>query len=787
MAVCLSPEEERQLGATPGVMPEDCVPYLPSCSGRRVRGATIESVKNGAERLGLKITLSVLEDLGDGHELAVFNNWGRTVVYASPAYCTMIDKPDMATAIRYMNVTIGANAAIRSSVAGFLKLLLVGGEVVPVMMRTVIYHTDRHADLVCVWFFPVVLYGSADGGAVEPSSTADGTEPSSGSGTAARPPPRLGFFMYTDPESAATRRHEFMVRDHMGLKYTPHPVTMVDDQGFIMTQNPASTCALGVHGYEARLAGSTRFNYLTQLFLGDPGAEADMRATTAMGRSWSRRLRVSDSPVLRKWLELRDDEERWHDVQISRMRDPIHMNSSYIIAETDVTAIVQAQQQIEHMQRQQEALLRQILPQQVIDVMLATDDAAVSSEEAASRSSSRLDRYGTYDRLLSEGSFVLSSQPSGVRVSTAEPTAAAGALAGSLSADATPFQTPNASSSGAQIGGELAAAAAAALPAALSKRRPTLERSMDSRRPSSSMRAFDTTPDATTVSGATAAATTTAAVVDHSAGGMMLVTLPDGTVKQLDVHSEDPSEADSTIQLSRRDVMSLATWHESVTILFADIKGFTTMSQQLHPARVMLFLDTLYNAFDMLLDECGCYKVETIGDCYMVCGGLFARPGPNGEMRLGGVDPHHAPKVLRFAKQMADVASRLRTPLGDPVEMRIGLHSGPCMSGVVGRRMPRFCLFGDTINTASRMESTGLPGRIHVSEATHSLLPDEPWEVRGEGIEVKGKGRMQTYLWGGDMALQCHKARDRVISKIAGVKPEPGDAAACSAPCTRPF
>ncbi|GFR41994.1 hypothetical protein Agub_g2807 [Astrephomene gubernaculifera] len=194
---------------------------------------------------------------------------------------------------------------------------------------------------------------------------------------------------------------------------------------------------------------------------------------------------------------------------------------------------------------------------------------------------------------------------------------------------------------------------------------------------------------------------------------------------------------------------SVATYHPMVTILFSDIIGFTSMCHEIPATKVMEFLNNLYSRLDTLLDVYGVYKVETIGDCYMVAGGLMARDA-DGFMTVRGqdsMDELHAAKVMSFAKAMLrETAEVLLPTTGAPVQMRIGLHSGPVMSGIVGSKMPRFCLFGDTVNTASRMESTCPPGCIHVSAATREILQDESWEPTG-GVQVKGKGLMETFRW----------------------------------------
>ncbi|KAG2441444.1 hypothetical protein HXX76_003067 [Chlamydomonas incerta] len=216
------------------------------------------------------------------------------------------------------------------------------------------------------------------------------------------------------------------------------------------------------------------------------------------------------------------------------------------------------------------------------------------------------------------------------------------------------------------------------------------------------------------------------------------------------------------------DCASLATAHPLVTILFADIIGFTEMCHSVPSTAVMTFLNQLYSRLDTLLDVYGVYKVETIGDCYMVAGGLMTRDEEGFTVVRGPTEPVdslHAHKAMAFAKAMLREAAQVLLPTtGRPVQMRIGLHSGPVMSGIVGSKMPRFCLFGDTVNTASRMESTCKPGAIHVSAATRQCLhsarvaaedeeeEDEEEDEDGEwrptgGVQVKGKGLMHTFIW----------------------------------------
>jgi guanylate cyclase len=166
------------------------------------------------------------------------------------------------------------------------------------------------------------------------------------------------------------------------------------------------------------------------------------------------------------------------------------------------------------------------------------------------------------------------------------------------------------------------------------------------------------------------------------------------------------------------------------SILFADVVDFTPWSERLAPGEVVGHLDRLFSHFDELAERYGVEKIKTIGDCYMVAAGV---PTPR---------PDHAQALARMALDMLDVSD-----LG--LELRVGINSGPVVAGVIGRKRFLYDLWGDAVNTASRMESHGAPGRVQITRATYELVAGEfECEPRGT-IDVKGKGEVEVwYLLG---------------------------------------
>nr|KAF6291217.1 natriuretic peptide receptor 1 [Myotis myotis] len=190
-------------------------------------------------------------------------------------------------------------------------------------------------------------------------------------------------------------------------------------------------------------------------------------------------------------------------------------------------------------------------------------------------------------------------------------------------------------------------------------------------------------------------------------------------------------------QLKRGETVEAEAF-DSVTIYFSDIVGFTALSAESTPMQVVTLLNDLYTCFDAVIDNFDVYKVETIGDAYMVVSGLPVRNG-----RL------HACEVARMALALLDAVRsfHIRHRPQEQLRLRIGIHTGPVCAGVVGLKMPRYCLFGDTVNTASRMESNGEALKIHLSSETKAVLEEFggfELELRGD-VEMKGKGKVRTY------------------------------------------
>lgn len=178
----------------------------------------------------------------------------------------------------------------------------------------------------------------------------------------------------------------------------------------------------------------------------------------------------------------------------------------------------------------------------------------------------------------------------------------------------------------------------------------------------------------------------------------------------------------------------IAEGFAEVTILFADIVGFTKLSQEIQPIQLINWLNELFSGFDGLSEEHGLEKIKTIGDAYLVVGGIPVQR------------PDHAEAVADMALDMQRELARFNVRHGAQLSLRIGINTGPVVAGVVGTKKFIYDLWGDAVNTASRMESHGLPDAIQVTADTYAILRDKYiLEERG-AIEVKGKGEMTTYL-----------------------------------------
>jgi len=201
--------------------------------------------------------------------------------------------------------------------------------------------------------------------------------------------------------------------------------------------------------------------------------------------------------------------------------------------------------------------------------------------------------------------------------------------------------------------------------------------------------------------------------------------LPRSIVERLKVRPEVMAESFTEL---------IADRFPEATVLFADIVGFTKFSEGVSPDELVDILNDLFTCFDDVADKCGLEKIKTIGDCYMAAAGI---PVPI---------PDHAGRAAHMALDMIDALGRFNRRRGINLNLRIGIGSGAVVAGVIGKRKFRYDVWGDVVNTASRMESHGVPGRIQLTDETRRRLGDAfEFEERGS-IEVKGKGELRTWF-----------------------------------------
>ncbi|HEY9739375.1 MAG TPA: adenylate/guanylate cyclase domain-containing protein [Coleofasciculaceae cyanobacterium] len=191
----------------------------------------------------------------------------------------------------------------------------------------------------------------------------------------------------------------------------------------------------------------------------------------------------------------------------------------------------------------------------------------------------------------------------------------------------------------------------------------------------------------------------------------------------------------------KRGQHTIAESFEEVTVLFADLVNFTEFSTQTSPTQLVELLNVIFSKFDRLAEQHRVEKIKTIGDAYMAVAGL---PTPRRD---------HAQAIAQMALDMQAAIAQFNANASESFKIRIGINSGPVVAGVIGIKKFSYDLWGDTVNTASRMESHGIPGYIQVTAATYERLKDQYVFVQRGPIEVKGKGEMTTYLLTGPKVL----------------------------------
>lgn len=229
--------------------------------------------------------------------------------------------------------------------------------------------------------------------------------------------------------------------------------------------------------------------------------------------------------------------------------------------------------------------------------------------------------------------------------------------------------------------------------------------------------------------------------VSNIVGSLLLLGLPMGMYSIFLEQERNKSEKllhnimpKSIAEKLKNNIKTISMDNPEISVLFADIVSFTEMSEKISSEKIVGFLNDMFSQFDDLTETYGVEKIKTIGDSYMVVSGMPVQK------------EDHALTLFNLAKEMIKISAQFKDHNGNPIKLRIGINSGPAISGVIGKSKFAFDVWGDTINTAARLESYGTPDCIHMSKNTFDLVNYKDSNIERKTIQIRGKGLMDTVL-----------------------------------------
>ena len=229
--------------------------------------------------------------------------------------------------------------------------------------------------------------------------------------------------------------------------------------------------------------------------------------------------------------------------------------------------------------------------------------------------------------------------------------------------------------------------------------------------------------------------------VSNIVGSLLVLGLPMGMYSIFLEQERNKSEKllhnimpKSIAEKLKNNIKTISMDNPEISVLFADIVSFTEMSEKISSEKIVGFLNDMFSQFDDLTETYGVEKIKTIGDSYMVVS------------RMPVQREDHALTLFNLAKEMIKISAQFKDHNGNPIKLRIGINSGPAISGVIGKSKFAFDVWGDTINTAARLESYGTPDCIHMSKNTFDLVNYKDSNIERKTIQIRGKGLMDTVL-----------------------------------------